>query len=224
MTVAVIGRGKTGKAVLDLLKEDEISDVFDSHNLVTVEKLNKAAVAIVFVSADVLRQILPDLLQSRVAVICGTTGFHYDEAFIQSVRQSGQTWVVANNFSWSMVLIKEMLNTLGNLQNLVTNSSFQLTETHHTHKLDAPSGTAVSWQSWLNVKDCPIASVRKEDVKGEHLLQVQNPYETIELKHIAHDRKLFAEGAVWSARFVCENKLNAGFYQFDELVRGVSWQ
>lgn len=224
MKVAIIGRGKTGKAVLDLLKEDEISDVFDSQNLVTVEKLNKATVAIIFVSADVLRQILPVLLQSKVSVVCGTTGFHYDDTLIQRIKQSGQTWVVANNFSLSMVLIKEMLNTLGNLQNLVTNSHFHLTETHHTQKLDAPSGTAVSWQSWLNVKECPIESIRKEDVKGEHVLRVENPYETIELKHVAHDRKLFAEGAVWSARFVCENKLNAGFYQFDELVRGVSWQ
>ena len=95
MKVAIIGRGKTGKAILDFLKEDEISDVFDSQNLVTVEKLNKATVAIVFVSADVLRQILPVLLQSKVSVICGTTGFHYDQTLIQRIRQSGQTWVVA---------------------------------------------------------------------------------------------------------------------------------
>ena len=224
MKVAVIGCGKTGKTVLDLLCESEISDVFDSQNMVTVEKLNKASVAIVFVSAEILRIILPILLQSKVVVICGATGFHYDKNFMQGVKNSEQTWIVSNNFSLSMILIKEMLNTLGNLQSLVNNTCFHLTETHHTQKIDNPSATALSWKGWLNVNDCSIVSIRKEDVKGEHVLQVKNDYETIELKHIAHDRRLFAEGALWSARFVCENNIKAGFYQFDELLKGVIWQ
>lgn len=223
MKVAVIGCGKTGQAVVDLLKADEITDVFDVNNVATVEKLNKADVAIVFVSADVLKNILPTLLQSEVAVVCGTTGFNYTEDFIQKIKEHGQTWVVANNFSLSMVLIKEMFNTLGNLQHLITNMRFQLRETHHIQKLDAPSGTALSWQSWLNVKDCPIDSVRKEDVKGEHMLQAYNEYESIEFKHVAHDRRLFAEGAVWSARYLCKNVVDEGLCQFDELVRSESW-
>ncbi|WP_116964607.1 dihydrodipicolinate reductase C-terminal domain-containing protein [Fastidiosibacter lacustris] len=221
MKVAVIGKGKTGQAVIDLLKDNEISDIFDSQNLVTVEKLNKADVAIVFVNAVALRSILPILLQSKVMVVCGSTGFDYTDEIIDSVNQNAQTWVVANNFSLSMVLIKQMLSTLGNLQNLVTNTSFALLETHHIEKLDAPSGTAISWQKWLSVDNCPIESIRKEDVKGEHRLVVSNPYEKIELKHTAHDRRLFAQGAIWAARFVCKNEPLIGFYQFDELVGGV---
>ncbi|WP_395946602.1 dihydrodipicolinate reductase C-terminal domain-containing protein [Caedibacter taeniospiralis] len=224
MKIAVIGKGKTGQSVIDLLSRKEVVEVFDSQNVVTVEKLNKADVAIVFVNAKVLDNILPVLLQSKVAIVCGTTGFKYDADFIQKVQMRQQTWVVANNFSLSMVLIKDMLHTLGHLQNLVGSTCFRLTETHHTQKLDAPSGTAISWQEWLKVKDCPIESIRKEDVKGEHVLQVHNDYESIELKHVAHDRRLFAEGAVWSARFIYENKILSGFYQFDELVRSIAWQ
>ena len=221
MKVAVIGKGKTGQAIIDLLTPVNISDIFDSKNSATVDKLNKAEVAIVFVNADVLRTILPILLQSKVAVVCGTTGFQYDECLIQEIQKNHQTWVVANNFSLSMVLIKQMLALMGSLQNLVPDTHFKLVETHHTHKKDAPSGTALSWRKWLNVGNCQIQSIREGEVKGEHALVVENPYECIEFKHIAHDRKLFAEGALWSARFICEHKTLKGFYQFDELVRGV---
>ena len=223
MKIAVIGKGKTGQAVIDGLADEQISRVYHSKNPVTLEQLNKADAAIVFVDAQIFQQILPILLTTKTPIICGTTGYAWREAFIEEVNQAGHTWVVANNFSLSMVLIKQMLNTLGKLPLLTEKVNFKLTETHHVQKLDSPSGTALSWQSWLGAKECPIDSIRKEDVKGEHQLVVDNGNETIELKHTAHNRKLFAQGAIWAARYINEHKSLKGFYQFDELVRGVSW-
>ncbi len=219
MKVAVIGKGKTGQAVIDLLKREEIHQVFDSQNPPTCEKLKGADVAVVFVNAAVFEHIYPVLLEAQIPVVSGVTGFRYDQKLIQSVTEAGKPWVVAHNFSLSMVLIKEALSSLGKLGSLSKETAYSLSETHHTQKLDAPSGTALSWQSWLNVDDCPIESIRKDDVKGIHALHIDNSNEHIELLHTAHSRTLFAEGALWSARYLNLHKELTGFYQFDEIVK-----
>ncbi|WP_119342916.1 4-hydroxy-tetrahydrodipicolinate reductase [Facilibium subflavum] len=223
MKVAVIGKGKTGSAVIELLGKDSVQAVYDSKNKVTAEKLKIADIAIVFVNATVFASILPELLQSQIPVVCGVTGFQWTGALTAQIQQNNAAWVVANNFSLSMVVIKEILAMLGRLQGLTQQSQFSLSETHHVNKVDAPSGTALSWQDWLGVENCPIESIRKEDVKGTHQLVIHNPFETIELTHTAHDRKLFAQGAIWAARYLLEHPELKGFYQFNELVRSVSW-
>ncbi|MCF6768301.1 dihydrodipicolinate reductase [Thiotrichales bacterium 19S11-10] len=222
MKVAVIGKGKTGQAVIDLLQKDQISGIFDSKNKVTVEKLAQADIAIVFVNAQVFKEIVPILLSAKIPVISGVTGFQYDEELIQTVNNEGLTWVVAHNFSLSMVFIKEALSSLGKLRHFSKNAQYSLSETHHVQKLDKPSGTALSWQKWLDLDSCPIESIRKEDVKGEHQLKIKNTFEIIEFSHTALDRKLFAEGAVWSAHYIYANQIIKGFYQFDEIVKGAS--
>ena len=139
---------------------------------------------------------------------------------IDSVNKQNRTWVVANNFSLSMVVIKEVLSFLGKLDKFSEDFKFNLSEIHHVDKIDKPSGTAKSWSQWLNItQNCPIESIRKEDVKGEHKLLVSSNSETIELKHVAYNRSLFAKGAIWAADYILKNKLN-GFYYFDDLVKG----
>lgn len=211
MRVAIVGNGKTGSAVSDLLSQEEVAGIYDSKNILTLETLQNIDIAIVFVNAKVLQELLPTLLESNVPVICGTTGYNWDQNFINFVNQNQKTWVVANNFSLSMVIVKNMLASLGQLKQLNEGTNYSITEKHHIHKVDSPSGTAVSWRNWLNIGDVSIESIREGDIKGQHQVKVNTPHETIELKHTAHNRNLFAEGAIWAAREVVEKGI-AGFF------------
>ncbi|QWU99240.1 MULTISPECIES: 4-hydroxy-tetrahydrodipicolinate reductase [Francisella] len=217
MRVAIVGNGKTGSAVSDLLSQEEVAGIYDSKNILTLEALQNVDIAIVFVNAKVLQELLPTLLESNVPVICGTTGYNWDQNFINFVNQNQKTWVVANNFSLSMVIIKNMLASLGQLEQLNEGINYSITEKHHIHKVDSPSGTAVSWRNWLSIGDVSIESIREGDIKGQHQVKVNTPHETIELKHTAHNRSLFAEGAIWAAREAVERAIT-GFVYFDELV------
>ena len=218
MKIAVVGKGNTGQAVLDLLGSQNINEVFDSNNAVTVDRLNNADAIIIFVSAKVLEDMLPVLLETKTPIICGATGFDYTQDIVEQVTLNRNIWIVANNFSLSMVFIKEALNSLGKIQHLIPQLEYTIKETHHTRKLDAPSGTAISWQNWLGVDGCVISSERLGDIKGIHEVTLSYEYETIELKHTAHDRKLFAQGAIWAAKYAINNPNLYGFYQFEELV------
>jgi len=105
----------------------------------------------------------------------------------------------------------------GDGSGLLRNPEFHIHEVHHIHKQDAPSGTALSWQDWLG-KEAAISSAREGDVKGLHELHIKTEYESIYLKHEAHDRKLFAEGAIWTAKYLMENpQIDAGVYHFSSI-------
>ncbi|BCD92446.1 4-hydroxy-tetrahydrodipicolinate reductase [Francisella halioticida] len=218
MRIAVVGKGNTGQAVIDLLGNDNIYEIFDSNNAVVIEKLNSADAVIVFVSAEVLAKILPVLLETKTPIICGTTGINYTQDIVEKINANRQAWIIANNFSLSMVFIKEALNSLGKIKHLIPQLEYTIKETHHTKKIDAPSGTAVSWQKWLDVENCTISSERFGDIRGIHETKLNHEYETIELKHTAHDRKLFAQGAIWAAKYAIQNHNLFGFFQFEELV------
>ena len=220
MKIAVIGKGKTGQAVIDLLAKENIFDIFDSKNPLTIEKLNQADIAIVFVSYDTLTKIMPILLKTNTPIICGTTGFDYKESIVKEINTTNNTWVIANNFSLSMVFIKEALQSLGKIKNIIPEAQYAIKEIHHTQKLDAPSGTAISWQKWLDVDQCLISSIRLGDTKGIHDLNIDYEYESLEFKHTAHDRKLFAQGAIWAAQYITKNPTISGFHQFETLVKG----
>ncbi|AJI45792.1 dihydrodipicolinate reductase [Francisella tularensis subsp. novicida] len=217
MRVAIVGNGKTGTAVSGLLSQDQISGIYDSKNVLTIEALQNADVAIVFVNAKILQELLPILLETNTPVICGTTGYDWEQNFISYINQNQKTWIVANNFSLSMVVVKNILASLGQLNQLHENADYSITEKHHVQKVDTPSGTAVSWRNWLNIGDVSIESIREGDIKGQHQLKVNTHHETIEFKHTAHDRSLFAEGAIWAAREVFQRGI-MGFVYFDELV------
>lgn len=88
MRVAIVGNGKTGTAVSGLLSQDQISGIYDSKNVLTIEALQNADVAIVFVNAKILQELLPILLETNTPVICGTTGYDWEQNFISYINQN----------------------------------------------------------------------------------------------------------------------------------------
>jgi 4-hydroxy-tetrahydrodipicolinate reductase len=216
--IAVLGKGKTGSKLIELLTEEKIPfEVFDSQNKFTKERAVEFSWAISFLTAEVFAQYIDIFTSNKINLISGTTGFSYTEALKNEIKKNELVWIVANNFSLGMILMTKMINIISRADIVLNHPQFHIHEVHHTKKLDAPSGTAKSFQEWLN-KPVQISSERIGDVIGFHELSLKTNSEEIKISHNALDRKIFAEGAVWSLKYANNKKLTAGLHQFSDLV------
>jgi len=203
MNIAVIGTGKTGGKVVELLG-DECSEAFDENNQPTVEKLKQSGAVIIFVPGDAVPDIIDDVLEAGIPAAWGSTGYEWPDDLDEQVKAHDTKWVLASNFSLGMNVIRKSIQTISAASAILKDPEFHIHEVHHVHKKDAPSGTALSWKEWL-AKDAEVTSAREGDVKGIHKLTVKTGTEEITLKHKALDRALFAEGAIWAAKQLVEN-------------------
>lgn len=218
MKYAILGKGKTGSAVIKLLPQEDIVSVFDSQNRPTVDKLQAADVVITFISAHALEQSLTVLLESKRPVICGTTGYHWPKHINETLIKTHTTWIHANNFSLGMNLLLQLTQTLKNqLTHLSPSPHITITDIHHKDKKDAPSGSALTLQEKLTPIESNIVSHREQDVKGTHSLSLELPNETLTLTHEALDRSIFAQGALFAARSLLPN-CPPGLHAFSELI------
>ncbi|TVR89578.1 MAG: hypothetical protein EA411_01885 [Saprospirales bacterium] len=213
MKYAVIGTGKTGSAVLELAGPESAG--FNSSKVPDREKLVPFDCVVVFVPTDAAHGIAELLADLDKPVIWGTTGYKWPKDILQRIDRAGSTWIIGSNFSLGMNLVRKTLNVLGSGTAVLQKPKLSIREVHHVHKKDKPSGTALSWCEWLG-RDVQIESERKGDVKGIHELAINTNYETIFLRHQSHDRKLFAEGALWAAKNLLENpNFGPGWFKFE---------
>ncbi|WP_421774189.1 4-hydroxy-tetrahydrodipicolinate reductase [Gracilimonas sp.] len=216
MKIAVIGTGKTGGEVVELLG-DELSEAFDSNNPPTVEKLQKADAVIIFVPGDAVPDVMDTVIEAGIPAAWGSTGFTWPDDVEERVKAKNAKWILASNFSLGMNIIRKSIQAISAGSNILKDPEFKIHEVHHVHKKDAPSGTALSWKEWLD-KEAEVTSAREGDVKGIHELTLKTETEEITLKHKALDRALFAEGAIWAARQLVNNsKMEAGIRTFGQL-------
>ena len=220
MKVALLGKGKTGGKVLLLLQNQNIPHtVFDSVNIPTLEKLKNHDVIICFFSGDVFKNYLDIVIDSKLPLICGTTGIELSDDLHAKLQKKQIKWIYATNFSLGMNLIQQMINVLEKANRLYKQFNFKIHEVHHTKKLDSPSGTALSWKKWLN-HEVEISSDRIGDVVGIHELILNTPYEKISLKHEALDRTIFAEGALFAAQLIMTNQnIPNGLNLFQDIIQ-----
>jgi 4-hydroxy-tetrahydrodipicolinate reductase len=156
------------------------------------------------------------LIESGIPAAWATTGYDWPGDLDQKLRKRGIKWLWASNFSLGMNIVRRCLGVIGKSSVILNKPSFHIHEIHHVHKQDAPSGTALSWRDWLGRK-AEITSERKGDIKGIHQLEVKTDTESIFLKHEAHDRKIFAEGAVWAAEQLVHGDIKPGFHNFSTM-------
>ncbi|HET6528218.1 MAG TPA: dihydrodipicolinate reductase C-terminal domain-containing protein [Balneolaceae bacterium] len=216
MKFAVIGTGKTGKKVAELLDEDQVIGPFNSSKKPTVESLKRADAAILFVPATAVDELMKPLIDSKIPAAWATTGYEWPADLDRRLKEKNIKWLHAANFSLGMNIVRQCLKVLGKNSSVLNGPSFRIHEIHHTQKKDAPSGTALSWEKWLG-KKAEITSERTGDVKGIHQLRVKTDSESIWLKHEAHDRKIFAEGAIWAAEQLVEQDIAPGFHDFSTI-------
>jgi len=218
MNIALLGYGKMGKTI------EQIA-IKRGHNIVlTVDKddrdydISKADVAIDFSIPSVAFHNISNCITNGVPVISGTTGWldHYDEAVALCEEQNG-AFIYASNYSLGVNIFFELNKTLAKMMSTLKQYNVSMEEIHHTQKLDAPSGTAISlandiiaqhteYDSWKLDKgdetSIPIVAKRIEDVPGTHTVDYSSEVDTISIEHIAHNRQGFALGAVVAAEWI----------------------
>jgi len=217
MKVALLGYGKMGKAIEQIAKQrgHEIVIIAD---IDTVYDINNADVAIDFSIPSVAYSNISNCLNNQVPVISGTTGWldDYDNAVALCKEKNG-AFISASNFSLGVNIFFELNRTLAKMMTHLNQYNIDMEEIHHTQKLDAPSGTAISlakdiieehssYKQWrLNEKheaSIPIVSKRLENVPGTHTVNYNSAVDSINIKHTAHNRDGFALGAVIAAEWI----------------------
>ncbi len=156
-------------------------------------------------------------VRAGVNMVVGTTGWYAEMPHVRNlVERAGTGFIWASNFSIGVNLFFAIVRE--GAKAMKYGYEAQITETHHIHKLDAPSGTAVSLAKTMEqpsaARKLPIDSVREGEVVGTHSIQLKSAADTITLTHEALNRRGFAEGAVRAAEWV---KGKRGFYEFQEV-------
>ncbi len=237
MKIGLFGYGKMGAAIekIALGKGHEIVwriSRANGHEF-GPERLREADVVIEFSRPEAASANVTDCLRAGLPVVCGTTGWLGDlSAARQLCLDTGGAFFWASNFSVGVNLFFELNRRLAELMANQPNFHPKLTETHHVHKLDAPSGTAVTLaedlisyserlEKWaldtgqLPEGVLPVESIREGEVPGTHVVRWESPIDFIEIKHVAHSREGFAAGAVLAAEWLVGRK---GFFGMKDLL------
>ncbi|WP_299131012.1 4-hydroxy-tetrahydrodipicolinate reductase [uncultured Winogradskyella sp.] len=221
MNIALLGYGRMGKSIEVIalnrkhnitLKIEDAEDVLDFSN---------TDVAIDFSIPTAAVSNIKKALDAGVPVISGTTGWldQYNEILDYCKLKNG-TFLYASNFSLGVNIFFEINKKLSQLMAGVDGYNTTLEEIHHTKKLDAPSGTAISlaeqiiehthYKNWTldapNSNELHIEAKRIADVPGTHEVNYNSEIDSLFIKHVAHSRQGFALGAVVAAEWIKDKK------------------
>ena len=218
MKIALLGYGRMGKEIekIAVSRGHEIVIKKDQGDTVDIKL---ADVAIDFSVPTAAFDNISLCLNNGVPVVSGTTGWleKYDEA-VELCNQNKGGFIYASNFSLGVNIFFEINKRLAKMMDQVSDYTTAIEEIHHTKKLDAPSGTAITLAEGIienskkseweldgdvnNEKVIPITAKRIPDVPGTHTISYDSEVDSIEIKHTAHSRKGFALGAVIAAEWI----------------------
>ena len=222
MLILVLGKGKTGSLVAEVARERghgvRALDINENPHASALTAPNLAGVDAVidFTTPDAVMANIDATVHAGVNMVVGTTGWYAELPHVRNhVERAGTGFIWASNFSIGVNLFFAIVRE--GAKALKYGYQASITETHHIHKLDAPSGTAVSLAKVFEhagAKDVPIGSVREGEIPGIHTVELMSAADKITLTHQALNRRGFAEGAVRAAEWV---KGKRGFYEFQEV-------
>ncbi len=236
MKIALIGYGKMGKTIERIARErgHEIVSVIDVDNLddFDSEAFKSADVAIEFTIPKVALSNYRRAFASGVAVVSGTTGWTEELPQLKKeIEEASNTLFWSSNFSLGVNIFMAVNKYLAKIMNEFPNYNVEMTEVHHTQKLDTPSGTAITlaegilenmdrkttWTKETENKpeDMAIKSIRKGQIPGIHTIRYESEVDSIEITHDAKSREGFALGAVVAAEFTAGKK---GFLGMNDLL------
>ena len=217
MKIALLGYGKMGQVIerIALERGHEIVLKKDENN--TFDGLSTADVAIDFSVPTAAVPNISSCFHANVPVISGTTGWleHYDEMVALCTAKNGG-FISSSNFSLGVNIFFELNEYLAKIMSKFDSYKVEMEEIHHTQKLDAPSGTAISlakgvienspYTNWTLEKpeanQIHIEAKRIGTVPGTHTVTYNSVVDAIEIKHTAHNREGFALGAVIAAEWI----------------------
>ena len=231
MKIALLGYGRMGKAIEKFALDRGHEIVYISDKDETQGDLSLADIAINFSVPQAAVENIKSALAENIPVVCGTTGWldHYQEV-VDYCKANQSGFLYASNFSIGVNLFFK-INTLAAKLMKPHQEKYHpsLEEIHHIHKLDAPSGTALTladavlnesdlkgWEIDGNIKDkLNISSIREGEVPGTHTIKYTSSIDEISLKHQSFGRKGFALGAVVAAEWLADKK---GIYSMNDVL------
>ena len=250
MKIALIGYGKMGKEIerIAIARGHEIVSKIDIDNSADIESeaFATADVAIEFTAPGVAYENCKRAMAAGVKVVSGSTGWmqQHGEEMKALCENEGKTLFWSSNFSLGVAIFSAVNCYLAKIMNSYPGYSVEMTETHHIHKLDAPSGTAITLaegilaqldrkSSWTmgdltnpdgSVTEAPaeaaeqlrINAIRRDEVPGIHSIRYDSVADSITITHDAKNRSGFALGAVLAAEFVKDNN---GFLGMKDLFK-----
>ncbi len=236
MKIAISGYGKMGREIekVALERGHTVSAVIDTDKDWKTEQsaISDSSVVIDFSQPDTAVKNIAKCFDFNLPVVVGTTGW-YDE--LERVKAlclvKNQSLFVASNFSVGVNILFEINKRLAAIMNDHPEYDVMIEETHHIHKKDAPSGTAITLGNQIinnlvrksdignELSDKPhelvIKSFRIDEVPGTHIVNYSSNIDEIELKHIAKSRRGFAVGAVMAAEWIIGKK---GFFEMSDML------
>jgi len=236
MKIALIGYGKMGKEIeqIAISRGHSIVLKVDIANATTysIDELKKADIAIEFSTPEAVISNIYKCFDANVPVVIGTTGWMKQLDEVKSnCDKKQQTLFYASNYSIGVNLFFKVNEYLAKLMNAYPEYNVAMEEIHHVHKLDSPSGTAISLanqvidnnkqkQKWVNTasdnkNELAIISKRIDEVPGTHTVTYSSTVDEISMTHIAHNRKGFALGAVIAAEWLKGKK---GIFGMNDLL------
>lgn len=229
MKVALIGYGKMGHMIESIALErgHKIVCIIDQNNLCDFESeaFASADVAIEFTTPQTAEQNIRRAWAAGVPVVCGTTGWDVESLKQQLLHNSTQplhyptlSLMWSSNYSIGVNILFALNRQLAKLMVAYPDYTPHMTEVHHIHKLDAPSGTAKTLQEAIGEERLPIAdveSIREGEVPGIHTVVWDSEVDTISISHSAKSRKGFALGAVIAAEWM---NGKTGWHDFSEVI------
>ena len=224
MKIALVGYGRMGKIIDEIASKRGHEVVARLKETPTAENLNNPDVVIEFSLPEVAFDNIKACLENKIPVICGTTGWLEKKSEVEQLAiDNGTAFLYGSNFSLGVNLFFALNEKLADLMKNVNEYSCQLEEIHHIHKLDAPSGTAISlaegiiknnnkFDAWkleeTQDKNLGIFAIREDEVPGTHSVYYRSEVDEIEIKHTAYNRSGFALGAVVAAEWIKDKKGN----------------
>ena len=224
MKIALVGYGRMGKIIDEIASKRGHEVVARLKETPTTENLNNPDVVIEFSLPEVAFDNIKACLENKIPVICGTTGWLERKSEVEQLAVENETaFLYGSNFSLGVNLFFALNEKLADLMKNVDEYSCQLEEIHHVHKLDAPSGTAISlaegiiknnakFDAWkleeTKEKQLGIFAIREDEVPGTHSVYYRSEVDEIEIKHKAYNRNGFALGAVVAAEWIKDKKGN----------------
>jgi len=230
MKIALLGYGRMGKAIEKIALQRGHEIVIKDAGVAPYD-IKNADVAIDFSIPTAAFNNISNCLNNSIPVVSGTTGWldKYDEA-LELCKNNNGAFIYASNFSLGVNIFFELNEQLAKMMNNLKDYNVSIEEIHHTKKLDAPSGTAITLAEGIinnsdkkdweldgkpSEKNIPITAIRTPEVPGTHTTTYASDIDTIDIKHTAHNRTGFALGAVIAAEWLVDKK---GVYNMRDVL------
>ena len=236
MKIAILGYGKMGQEIerIAISRKHDVTLIIDSIEDWEKEgtRLGEVDLAIEFSQPDTVMDNIYNCFDANVPVVIGTTGWYEDlEQVKKDCLERGQSLFFSTNFSIGVNLFFELNRKLAAIMSKMKDYEISIEETHHIHKQDAPSGTAIILandiirnsgrkEKWVkamseNPEELAIQSFRTDNVPGTHKVKYESEVDSIEIIHTAKNRRGFAVGSILAAEWLLGKK---GVYEMKDLL------